>query len=76
MIRRRLQSAAFVRGARRLVKKHPQVGPTLEATLEATLAAFMADNCHAGLKRHKLSGPEYHTLTVDVLSFKKLNLRN
>jgi hypothetical protein len=72
MIRRRLQSAAFVRGARRLVKKHPQVGPTLAATL----AAFMADNCHAGLKRHKLSGPEYHTLTVDVLSFKKLNLRN
>ena len=72
MIRVLLQSAAFVRGARRLVKKHPEVG----STLGVTLAAFMEDNCHAGLKRHKLSGPEYHTLTVDVLSLKKLNLRN
>jgi|GEM_PF-33689 addiction module RelE/StbE family toxin len=52
MIRLLLQSAAFVRGARRLVKKHPEVVPTLEATL----GALMEDAFQAGLKTHKLKG--------------------
>lgn len=47
-----LQSSAFVRAARRLIKKHPEFGPTLEATL----AALMEDAFQAGLKTHKLKG--------------------
>ena len=52
MIRVLLQSAAFVKAARRLVKKHPEIGQTLEATL----AALMEDAFQAGLKTHKLKG--------------------
>ena len=47
-----LQSTAFVRAARRLVKKHPEAGPILQAALES-----LADDAyHAGLKTHKLKG--------------------
>jgi len=47
-----LQSAAFVRAARRLVKKNPQAAPTLHAALEA-----MADDVfQPALKTHKLKG--------------------
>ena len=52
MIRVLLQSAAFVKAARRLVKKHPEV----VQTLEATLAALMEDAFQARLKTHKLKG--------------------
>jgi mRNA interferase YafQ len=52
MMRVLLQSAAFVRAARRLMKKHPEVGPTLEATF----AALMEDAFQAVLKTHKLKG--------------------
>jgi mRNA-degrading endonuclease YafQ of YafQ-DinJ toxin-antitoxin module len=47
-----LQSSAFVRAARRLMKKHPEVGPTLEATF----AALTEDAFQAALKTHKLKG--------------------
>lgn len=47
-----LQSAVFVRAARRLMKKHPEVSPDLEATL----TALMEDAFQAGLKTHKLKG--------------------
>jgi len=47
-----LQSAAFVRAARRLVKKHPEAGPILEAAL----ASLMEDAFQAALKTHKLKG--------------------
>ena len=47
-----LQSAAFVRAARRLVKKHPEAAPILQATLEA-----LADDAfQSGIKTHKLKG--------------------
>ena len=52
MTRVLLQSAAFVRAARRLMKKHPEAGPTLEATF----AALMEDAFQAVLKTHKLKG--------------------
>jgi mRNA-degrading endonuclease YafQ of YafQ-DinJ toxin-antitoxin module len=47
-----LQSTAFVRAARRLMKKRPNAGPDLEATF----AALMDDAFHVGLKTHKLKG--------------------
>ena len=47
-----LQSTAFVRAARRLLKKRPEAGPHLEATF----AALMEDALQAALKTHKLKG--------------------
>ena len=47
-----LQSTAFVRAARRLLKKRPEAGPDLEATF----AALMEDALQAALKTHKLKG--------------------
>jgi addiction module RelE/StbE family toxin len=47
-----LQSAAFIRAARRLVKKNPEAAPNLEAALE-TLAE---DAFRPALKTHKLKG--------------------
>lgn len=47
-----LQSAAFVRAARRLIKKNPQAAPSLQATLEA----LAEDALHPSLKTHKLKG--------------------
>ena len=47
-----LRSAAFVRAARRLVKKYPQAGPILEAAFES----LMEDAFQATLKTHKLKG--------------------
>ena len=52
MTRVLLSSASFVRAARRLMKKHPEVAPTLEATF----AALMEDAFQAALKTHKLKG--------------------
>ncbi len=52
MIRVLLQSATFVRAARRLMKRHPEVG----STLEATLTALMEDAFQAALRTHKLKG--------------------
>ena len=52
MMRVLLQSAAFVRAARRLMKKHPEAGPTLEATF----AAIMEDAFQVAMKTHKLKG--------------------
>jgi len=47
-----LPSAAFIRSARRLARKHPQV--TLE--LEPVLALLGEDAFHPQLKSHKLKG--------------------
>jgi mRNA-degrading endonuclease YafQ of YafQ-DinJ toxin-antitoxin module len=47
-----LRSTAFVRAARKLLKKHPEVAPALEATL----AALAEDAFQASLKTHKLKG--------------------
>lgn len=47
-----LRSAAFVRAARRLVKRNPETGPILHATLES-LAENAFDH---SLKTHKLTG--------------------
>jgi mRNA interferase YafQ len=47
-----LQSAAFVRAARRLVKKSPEASPILHATLES----LAEDAFNAALKTHKLKG--------------------
>ena len=52
MTRVLLQSAAFVRAARRLLKKHPEAG----SVLEATFAALTEDAFQAALKTHKLKG--------------------
>ncbi|MEI7684229.1 MAG: type II toxin-antitoxin system mRNA interferase toxin, RelE/StbE family [Planctomycetota bacterium] len=52
MTRVLLQSAACVRAARRLMKKHPDAGPTLEATF----AALMEDAFQTALKTHKFKG--------------------
>lgn len=52
MMRVLLQSTAFVRAARRLIKKHPEVSPILEATF----AALMEDAFQTVLKTHKLKG--------------------
>ena len=45
-----LQSAAFVRAARRLVKKNPEAGPSFQAALES----LAEDAFHVSLKTHKL----------------------
>ena len=47
-----LQSAAFVRAARRLVKKRQEATPALQAALEA----LAEDAFHPSLKTHKLKG--------------------
>ena len=47
-----LQSTAFVRAARRLVQKHPETAPTLQAAL----AALAEDAFQPALKTHKLKG--------------------
>jgi mRNA-degrading endonuclease YafQ of YafQ-DinJ toxin-antitoxin module len=47
-----LPSAAFVRAARRLVKKRPEAGPTFQAALES----LTEDAFHVALKTHKLKG--------------------
>jgi mRNA-degrading endonuclease YafQ of YafQ-DinJ toxin-antitoxin module len=47
-----LQSAAFVRAARRLVKKHPGAAPALRAALES----LASDAFNPALKTHKLKG--------------------
>ena len=47
-----LRSAAFVRAARRLVKKHPEVTPILQAALEA----LAEDAFQPTMKTHKLKG--------------------
>jgi mRNA interferase YafQ len=47
-----LQSAVFVRAARRVVKKNPEAAASLQATLE-TLGA---DAFQPALKTHKLKG--------------------
>lgn len=47
-----LQSAAFVKAARRWIKKHPQDAPALRAALES-----LADDAfRPELKTHKLKG--------------------
>jgi addiction module RelE/StbE family toxin len=52
MRRQLLQSTAFVRAARRLVKKHSELAPVLQATLEA----LAEDAFQPALKTHKLKG--------------------
>jgi mRNA-degrading endonuclease YafQ of YafQ-DinJ toxin-antitoxin module len=47
-----LPSKSFVRSARRLVHKHPRLGPELQWTLEL----LAADAFHPRLKTHKLKG--------------------
>jgi addiction module RelE/StbE family toxin len=47
-----LQSTAFVRAARRLVKKNPQAAPILHAALES----LAEDAFYPALKTHKLKG--------------------
>jgi len=47
-----LQSTAFVRAARQLVKRNPAA----TATLEATLTALVDDAFQPALKTHKLKG--------------------
>jgi mRNA-degrading endonuclease YafQ of YafQ-DinJ toxin-antitoxin module len=47
-----LQSAAFVRAARRLVKKNPHAAPRFQEALQA----LAEDAFHPGLKTHKLGG--------------------
>lgn len=47
-----LQSASFVRAARRLLKRNPQAAPRLQAALEA----LAEDALQPALKTHKLKG--------------------
>jgi mRNA-degrading endonuclease YafQ of YafQ-DinJ toxin-antitoxin module len=47
-----LPSAAFVRAARRLVKKNPEAGPLLQAAFES----LAEDAFLPALKTHKLKG--------------------
>ena len=47
-----LPSNAFVRSARRFVRKHPQLAPELQLTLEL----LAEDSFHPQLKTHKLKG--------------------
>ena len=51
-MRRTLLQSAFVRAARRLMKKHPEAGPILEVTF----ASLIEDAFQAALKTHKLKG--------------------
>lgn len=46
------RSSAFVRAARRLVKKNPSVAPALRSTLEL----LGEDPSHPRLRTHKLKG--------------------
>ena len=52
MKRRLLQSATFIRAARRLLKKHPEAGEALNAAL----ASLEDDAFQSTLKTHKLKG--------------------
>ena len=52
MMRNLLQSAAFIRAARRLVKKHPEAAPILQAAFEA----LANDAFQPALRSHKLKG--------------------
>lgn len=52
MSRALLQTKAFVRAARKLLKKNPELAPALEATLEA----LNQDAFQPALKTHKLKG--------------------
>lgn len=52
MRRKLLKSPAFVRAAKRFIKKHPQVAISLQATLEL----LAEDAFHPMLKTHKLKG--------------------
>jgi len=47
-----LRSAAFVRRARRLVRKNPATGPALRAAIDL----LTEDPLHARLRTHKLKG--------------------
>jgi addiction module RelE/StbE family toxin len=47
-----LQSTAFLRAARRLVKKHPETAESLRAAL----TSLAEDAFHPELKTHKLKG--------------------
>jgi addiction module RelE/StbE family toxin len=47
-----LRSTAFIRAARRLVKKNPEAAPHLQAALES----LAEDAFHPALKTHKLKG--------------------
>lgn len=47
-----LRSSAFVRDARRLLRKHPDLAPSMLKTLEL----LQADPYAASLKTHKLKG--------------------
>lgn len=47
-----LQAAPFVRAARRLVKKHPEAAPILQAAFEA----LANDAFQPALRTHKLKG--------------------
>jgi mRNA-degrading endonuclease YafQ of YafQ-DinJ toxin-antitoxin module len=47
-----LQLRTFVRAARRLVNKNPEIAPMLRAALESPAE----DAFHAALKTHKLKG--------------------
>lgn len=47
-----LQSTAFVRAAKRLVKKYPDAGPLMQAAL----AALAEGAFQPGLRTHKLKG--------------------
>ena len=51
-MRRLLQSPAFVRAARRLIKKTPERA----ASIHAALGFLAANPSHASLKTHKLKG--------------------
>jgi len=47
-----LRSAPFIRAAKRLVKKQPQIAKDLQITLEL----LTADAFHSQLRTHKLKG--------------------
>ena len=52
MKRKLIRSSAFVRAAKRLVRKHPHVVEDLQSTLEL----LSADAFHPHLKTHQLKG--------------------
>ena len=57
-----LRSNAFVRSAKRLVKKRPEVAEDLRATLEL----LSEDAFHSTLKTHKLKGDLEGSLACSV----------
>lgn len=57
-----LRSSAFVRAAKRLVKKRPNVAEDLQATLEL----LSEDAFHPTLKTHKLKGDMEGSLACSV----------